>query len=169
MLKLPNPPWYRRWSVILAAVIVLAAGMATLGLRGLQEVANPSTTTAATGPVATVPPEPPTTRPAVVQPSPSTTRAPPGVLWQAEGSDTHRSRLFRAPQSWRIVWSFDCSEFAGGQGGNFKLSGEGAFEEVLIQEFDVRASGSRSVTGGGFGRLVVTSVCEHWEVRAVRA
>ena len=161
----PNPPWYRRGSVILAGVIVLAGCMALLGWRGLQQVASPATTTA---PPATVPPET-TTTPTVLQPSPTTARAAPGVLWEREGSDTHRGRLFRAPRSWRIVWSFDCSAFGDGSGGNFKLTGEGAFEEVLIQEFDTRASGSRSVTGGGFGRLVVNSVCDHWEVRAVRS
>jgi hypothetical protein len=164
MLQLPNPPWYRRWPVILAGVIGVAAVVALLGWRGLSQVANPAPTSRTT--VATVPPS--TSRPPVVQPSTTTTRARPGVLWEAEGADTHHGRLFRAPRNWRIVWSFDCSEFTGGKG-NFKLTGEGAFEQVLIQRFDDRASGSQPVTGGGFGRLVITSVCDHWEVRAVRA
>ena len=161
-MELPNAPFYRRWSFILAGVIGLAAITALLGWRGLQQVANPSPTSS-TAPQATIPPESTTTRPD------PPARTDPGVLWQLEGSDTHRSRLFRAPTNWRINWSFDCSDFAGGGGGNFKLEGQGAFSEVLIQEFDVKASGSRSVTGGGFGRLLVTSVCEHWEIQAVRA
>src|SRR4029453_7418214 len=51
----PNPPWYRRWSFILAGVIGLAAIAALVGWRGLQEfppdttrptvAASPTTTT----------------------------------------------------------------------------------------------------------------------------
>jgi hypothetical protein len=163
MKPLPNPPWYRRWSVILAGVICLAAVTALLGWRGLQEASpSPSTTAPTTTAV-----EPPTTRPPATRPAPSTSRSTPDVLWEAEGADTHRGRLFRAPADWRIIWSFDCSDFAGGEG-NFKLTGEGAFSEVLIQEFDDVADGARSVRGGGFGRLVVTSVCDRWKVQAVR-
>ena len=164
-MQLPNPPWYRRWSVILAGIMVLAALTALLGWRGLQQTASPATATP------TVPPttlaEPTTTQP--LAPPPPTTKPRPGVLWEKNGSDTHRSRPFRAPASWRIVWSFDCSDFARYGGGNFKLTGQGAFERVLIQEFDVKANGTRSVTGGGFGRLVITSVCEHWTVKALPA
>jgi hypothetical protein len=167
-MQLPNPPWYRRWSVILAGVIGVAAIAALLGWRGLQQVADPAPSTR-TAPLATVPaPAPTTTRPQTVQAAPTTTLAP-GVLWQAKGRDTLRGRLFRAPRNWRIVWSFDCSKFAGGRGGNFKISGESGFGHVQIQEFDVKASGSRSVTGGGTGRLIINSVCDRWEVRAVRA
>jgi hypothetical protein len=165
MLKLPNPPWYRRWSFLLAGVIGLAAIVALLGWRGLQQ-ASPSTTTT-TAPPATVAPTT-TTRPPPQSPT-STRAAAPGVLLQMEGSDTERSRLFKAPARWRIVWSFDCREFAGGGGGNFKISGEGAFDEELVQRFGRADEGVATVSGGGFGRLVVTSVCEHWEVQAVRA
>jgi hypothetical protein len=169
MLELPNPPWYRRWSFLLAGIIGLAVVAGLLGWRGLQQVATPAPTTAVT--VTTVPQPSTTTTRGLGQPSTTITRARarPGVLWEHTGSDTHHSKLFRAPRNWRIVWSFDCSDFAGGRGGNFKLTGEGAFEQVLIQEFDVKASGSRSVTGGGFGRLVITSVCDRWTVRALRA
>jgi hypothetical protein len=167
MLQLPNPPWYRRWSFFLASIIVLAGLTALLGWRGLQQADSPSATTQQ--PLATIPPEPSTTQAPEVQPSPTTARTPPGVLWQAEGSDTGQSRLFRAPRAWRIEWSFDCSAFGDGKGGNFKLTGEGAFEDVMIQKFDKKASGQQSVSGGGFGRLVITSVCDHWEVRAVRS
>jgi hypothetical protein len=160
-MQLPNPPWYRRWSVILAGIIVLAALTALLGWRGLQETAGPDTAT---------PTVPPTTvaEPTTILPPP-TTIARPGVLWEKKGSDSYRSRPFRAPPSWRIVWSFDCSDFARYGGGNFKLTGQGAFERVLIQDFDVKANGTRSVTGGGFGRLVITSVCDHWTVQALPA
>jgi hypothetical protein len=39
----------------------------------------------------------------------------------------------------------------------------------MIQDFANEAEGSRLVRGGGSGRLVITSVCERWEVQAVRA
>jgi hypothetical protein len=166
MQPLPSPPWYRRWSVILAGVIVLAAFTALLGWRGLQQVASPSPTTPA--PTTTAVAEPSTTSALNTQPAPSTSRETPAVLWREEGSDSLRGRLFRAPERWRIIWSFDCSEFPGGQG-NFKLTGEGAFDQVMIQAFDDEAEGSQPVRGGGSGRLVITSVCERWEVQAVRA
>jgi hypothetical protein len=166
MQPLPNPPWYRRWSVILAGVIVVAVFAALLGWRGLQQVASPSpTTTTAT---ATTEGGPPTTGTPATQPAPSTSRETPNLLWRAEGSDTQRSRLFRAPERWRIIWSFDCSDFIGGQG-NFKVTGEGAFDRVEIQAYDDEAEGSELIRGGGYGRLVITSVCERWEVQAVRA
>jgi hypothetical protein len=166
-VQLPNPPWYRRWSVILAGVIGVAAITALLGWRGMQQTASPSPTSQATSTTARQ--EATTTRSPVDQTEPTAATSRPGVLWEGTGSDTHRSRLFRAPPSWRIIWSFDCSDFAGGGGGNFKLSGDGAFADVQIQAFDVKASGSRSVTGGGYGRLIINSVCDHWKVQAVRA
>jgi hypothetical protein len=161
----PSPPWYRRWSAILAGVIVLAAFAALLGWRGLQQVASPSPTTP---PATTSAAESPTDPTSATQPAPTSSRETPNVLWREEGSDTHRSRLFRAPGRWRIIWEFDCSNFPGGQG-NFKLTGEGAFDQILIQAFDDQAEGSQPVRGGGSGRLVITSVCDHWEVQAVRA
>ncbi|HZA80147.1 MAG TPA: hypothetical protein VFC13_01570 [Actinomycetes bacterium] len=161
MQQLPHSPWYRRWSVILAGVIGVAAITALLGWRGLQQVASPSPTTS----VPTTAAESPSS---ATRPAPSTSRETPEVLWRAEGSDSQRSRLFRAPDRWRIIWSFDCSAFPGGQG-NFKLTGEGAFDQVMIQAFDDEAEGSQPVRGGGSGRLVITSVCDRWEVQAVRA
>jgi hypothetical protein len=165
MQPLPSPPWYRRWSVILAGVIVLAAFTALLGWRGLQRVASPSPTTLAPTTTAA---EPPTTSVPNTQPAPSTSRETPRLLWRGEGSDSLRGPLFQAPERWRIIWSFDCSDFPGGQG-NFKLTGEGAFDQVMIQDFNDEAEGSQLVRGGGSGRLVVTSVCERWEIQAVRA
>ena len=158
-MQLPNPPWYRRWSVILAGVIGVAAITAMLGWRGLQQVASPSTTTT---PPATAPgPATATTGPAGQG---TTTTRPPGVLWTRSGSDVGRSPGFRAPSGWRIEWSFDCSNFRKFGGGNFKISGGGAFSRVQVQEFDVEASGSRTFTRGGYGHLVIDSVCRRWTV-----
>jgi hypothetical protein len=163
MQPLSNPPWYRRWSAILAGVIVLAAIAALLGWRGLQQVATPSPTSTSVATATTV------AEPATTRTSATTSRLASDILWRAEGSDTHRGRVFRAPERWRIIWSFDCSDFPGGRG-NFKITGEGAFSaRVDIQAFRDQAEGSELVRGGGTGRLVIDSVCERWEVQAVRA
>jgi hypothetical protein len=163
-MLLPNPPWYRRWPVILAGVIGLAAISAMLGWRGLQQVASPSTTVTSQTP-ATVPTTV-TAPPTSARRQAPTTRAP-GVLWSRRGTDVGRSPVFRAPPNWRIVWSFDCSNFKDLGGGNFKITGDGAFRRVDIQRTAVEDSGSRSVPGGGIGYLVIESVCDSWTVKAL--
>ena len=162
-MELPNPPWYRRWSVILAGVIGVAAVVALLGLRGLQGVSSSettSTTLASTTTVTSTTAAVPTTT------QPQSTLAP-DVLWTKTSSENGKSRLFRAPSAWHIEWSFDCSDFNRVSGGNFKITGDGAFEDIQIQEVDVGASGSRTYNMSGFGHLVVESVCGRWTVTAV--
>ena len=44
-MDLPNAPFYRRWSFILAGGIGLAAITALLGRRGLQDTDSPAATT----------------------------------------------------------------------------------------------------------------------------
>ena len=162
-MQLPNPPWYRRWSVILAGVIGLAAITAMLGWRGLQEM-DPSaaaTTTITTRPpstTTTVPPTSPTT----------TTLSPSDVLWSKTGSDIVTSPGINAPSVWHIEWSFDCSNFKKFEGGNFKITGDGAFELIDIQRVDIKASGRKNFKRGGFGHLTVASVCDHWTVKVLR-
>jgi len=163
-MELPNPPWYRRWSAILAGVIVLSAGVAGAGLWGLQGVDGPeptastlASTTTVTGTTAT---------------TPTTTRRPqstlaPDILWTETGSDNGKSDGFRAPSAWHIEWSFDCSNFKAHGAGNFKITGDGAFENIQIQEVDIEASGSRTYRLGGYGHLLVESVCDRWTVTAV--
>jgi hypothetical protein len=163
-MELPNPPWYRRWSVILAGVIVLSAGVALLGLRGLQGASSSETTVTTLASTTTV-----TSTTAAVVP---TTRQAPStfasdVLWTKTSSDNGKSRLFRAPSAWHIEWSFDCSDFNKVDGGNFKITGDGALKDIQIQEFDVGASGSRTYNMSGFGHLIVESVCGRWTVTAV--
>jgi hypothetical protein len=163
-MELPNAPFYRRWSFILASVIGVAAITALLGWRGLQETPDPATTFT---------PQPPTTVPA----SPTTTTTPPtsqehtskpdGVLWAGHDTDAVTSPGFQAPSTWRIEWSFDCSNFKKLGGGNFKITGNGAFERIQIQEYKVKARGSHTFTRGGFGHLLVDSVCRRWSVRVL--
>ncbi len=167
-MQLPNPPWYRRWSVILAGVIGLAAITALLGWRGLRELGNPEP--AAAGP----PPATSTAIPATTTtvPATSTTVAPTttgvaGLLWHQEGHDIDTSPGIRADGAWRIEWSFDCSNFRKFGAGNFKITGDGAFERVEIQQVGVKASGSRTFSRGGFGHLTVASVCDRWTVTVV--
>jgi hypothetical protein len=163
-MELPNPPWYRRWSVILAGVIVLSAVVALLGLRGLQGASSSETTVTTLASTTTVT----STTAAVV---PTTRQAPStlasNVLWTKTSSDNGKSRLFRAPAAWHIEWTFDCSDFNKVDGGNFKITGDGALKDIQIQEFDVGASGSRTYNMSGFGHLIVESVCGRWTVTAV--
>jgi hypothetical protein len=74
---------------------------------------------------------------------------------------------FAAPGRWRVLWSFNCRSFANYGGGNFKLSGAGAFAGVSVQRVGVRGRGVLEVTGGGRGRLTIESVCDRWMVKAV--
>ena len=162
-MELPNAPFYRRWSFILASVIGLAAITALVGWRGLQQVDPPAaavTTLPATitGPTTTLPPS------SIVPSS-----KPADVLWSREAKDvsTLMSEGFRAPSVWRIEWSFDCSNFKRYNGGNFKITGNGAFGQIQIQVFDIKASGTRTFNRSGYGRLLVDSVCKRWKVKAL--
>ena len=153
-MQLPNAPFYRRWSVLLAGVIGLAAIVALLGWRGLQQAdgADPTTTVTATTVVTST-----TTAPT------TTTSRPDDVIWEQEGSDVVQSPTLEAPVAWRIVWEYDCTGFGPG-GGNFKITGSGAFGRVDIQATKVKASGRMSYTRAGYGHLLVESVCDHWKV-----
>jgi hypothetical protein len=71
------------------------------------------------------------------------------------------------PRGWRLVWSFECPSFATYGGGNFKISGEGKLDDVSVQRFAVKGSGSEHVAVGGRGRLVIETVCDRWTVKAV--
>jgi hypothetical protein len=153
-MELPDAPFYRRWSVLLAGIIGLAAIVAMLGWRGLQQVATPSTTT--TPPPTSVAPTTTTST------SSSTTTEPDRVLWEEEGSGVLRSPGFRAPGAWRIEWEYDCTGF--GELGAFKITGGGAFERVDIQANELVGRGRRSFSQVGYGHLLVESVCERWKV-----
>jgi hypothetical protein len=161
-LELPKPPWYQRiwvWGCILGIMVALVTAGAVVGLRQLQSAAAPTTVTA---------PRPAPTEPEVSEVTrPATSRPRTGVLWQKSGSDIHFGTSFRAPARWRIVWSFNCQNFASHGGGNFKITGEGDFEAVSVEEFAVKASGTEQMTVPGRGRLIVSSVCDRWTVRAI--
>jgi hypothetical protein len=163
-MELPTPPWYRRWSVLLAGVIGAAAVAALIGVLGFQGLAGPDptgTTTLA-----------PTTVTSSTAASPPTTRRlqstlAPGILWTQTGRDNGRSPGFRAPPAWHIEWRFDCSNFKKFGGGNFKITGDGDYEDIQIQLVDDESSGSQTFNQGGYGHLMVESVCRRWTVTAV--
>jgi hypothetical protein len=159
-MELPTPPFERRWSVILAGVIGLAAIAAMLGWRGLQEVATPETTMT-TVPTTTLPGPVTTTIPPT---SNTSTNKPDDILWRKQGSDVAKSHGFTAPATWRIEWAFDCTNFEKYGGGNFKITGDGAFERVQIEQVDVEGSGKRTFTFAGYGHLLIESVCDRWTV-----
>jgi hypothetical protein len=104
---------------------------------------------------------------AAVLPTSTRARPEPGVLWQQGGRAGSVGGWFAAPGRWRVLWSFNCRSFAGYGGGNFKLSGAGAFAGVSVQRVGVRGRGVLRVTGGGRGRLIIESVCDRWTVKAV--
>jgi hypothetical protein len=160
----PDAPFYRRWSFLLAGVIGMAAVVALLGWRGFTD-AGSSPTTVTTVPVTTQSP-PSTTAP---PPSNESTSKPDDILWDERNSraSTFRSPGFEAPSAWRIEWAFDCSNFADHGGGNFKITGDGAFQQIQVEKTDVYATGTEPLTRAGFGHLYVETVCERWTVRAL--
>jgi hypothetical protein len=170
VVELPKPPWYRRFGVVFVAAnlvvaAVLVAALVALWPRAAQRPVAPATT-AGVGPQAgQLLPEGP--EPAAILPTSTRTRLAPGVLWQRRESAGTAGGRFAAPGRWRVVWSFNCRSFAKYGGGNFKLSGAGAFAEVSVQRFGVRGRGVLQVAGGGRGRLIIESVCDRWMVKAV--
>jgi hypothetical protein len=161
-MELPAPPFYRRWSVILAGVIGLAAIVAMVGWRGLQEVATPETTVPSSPPTTAVPGAVTTTTTPPTSYGP--TSKPADQLWRGEGTGGELSPGITAPARWRIQWAFDCASFEKYDGGNFKITGDGVFEQVDIQDVATQGTGTRRFTRRGFGHLRVETVCDHWTV-----
>jgi hypothetical protein len=170
VVEVPKPSWYRRFGVVVLAAnlvgaAVLVAAVVALWPRAAPRPGAPATT-AGVGPQAEqVVPQGP--EPATVLPTSTRARLAPGVLWQQQGSAGAVVGRFDAPGHWRVLWSFNCQSFAKYGGGNFKLSGAGAFAEVSVQRVGVRGRGVLPVIGGGRGRLTIESVCDRWMVKAV--
>ena len=170
-MELPKPPWHRRFGIIFVAAnlvvaAVLVAAVVALWPRAAgQRPGTPATTGRVGRQAGQLLPDGP--EPATILPTSTRARLAPGVLWQQRGSAGSVGGRFEAPDRWRVVWSFNCQSFAKYGGGNFKLSGAGAFAEVSVQRFGVRGRGVLQVTGGGRGRLTIESVCDRWTVKAV--
>jgi hypothetical protein len=170
VVELPKPPWHRRFGAIflaanLVVAVVLVAAVVVLWPRAAAQRGGAPATTAGMGPQAGQLAE--GSGPATILPTSTRARLEPGVLWQRRGSAGSVGGRFAAPGRWRVVWSFSCQSFAEYGGGNFKLSGAGAFAEVSVQRFGVKGRGVLQVTGGGRGRLTIESVCDRWTVKAV--
>ena len=170
MVELPKPPWYHRFGVVfLAANLVVAAllvvAVVALWPRAAQRPGAPATTAGVGRHAAQVLSEGP--EPAAILPTSTRARLAAGVLWQQRGSAGSVGGRFDAPGRWRVLWSFNCQSFAKYGGGNFKLSGAGAFAEVSVQRVGVRGRGVLEVSGGGRGHLTIESVCDRWTVKAV--
>ena len=170
MAELPKPPWYRRFGVVVLAAnlvvaVALVGAVVALWPRAAQRPVAPATTAGMRPHAEQLLPEGP--KPATILPTSTGARREPGVLWQMRGSAGSVGGRFDAPGRWRVLWSFSCQSFAKYGGGNFKLSGAGAFAEVSVQRVGVRGRGVLPVTGGGRGRLTIESVCDRWMVKAV--
>jgi hypothetical protein len=168
--ELPKPPWYRRFGVVflaanLVVAAVLVAAVVALWPRAAAQRSGAPATTAGGRQAGQLLSD--GAEPATILPTSTRARLEPSVLWQRRGSAGSVGGRFAAPRRWRVVWSFSCPSFAKHGGGNFKLSGAGAFAEVSVQRFGVRGRGVLQVTGGGRGRLTIESVCDRWTVKAV--
>jgi hypothetical protein len=170
VVEVPKPPWYRRFGVVVVAAnlvvaAVLVVAVVALWPRAAQRPGAPAPTAGVGRHAEQVVPGGP--EPAAVLPTSTTARLAPGVLWQGRGSAGAVAGRFAAPGRWRVVWSFNCQCFAKYGGGNFKLSGAGAFAGVSVQRVGVRGRGVLRVSGGGRGHLTIESVCDRWMVKAV--
>jgi hypothetical protein len=170
VVELPKPPWYRRFGVVVLAVnlvvaAVLVAAVVALWSRAAKRPVAPATTAGVGRPAEQVVRQGP--EPAAILTASTRARLAPGILWQQRGGAGSGGGRFDAPGRWRVVWSFNCRSFAKYGGGNFKLSGAGAFAEVSVQRVGVGGRGVLPVTGGGRGRLTIESVCDRWTVKAV--
>jgi hypothetical protein len=171
VVESPKPPWYRRFEVVVLAVnlvvaAALVAAMVALWPRAAaQRPGAPATTAGWWGgkPGSSCRKTPSQRRSCRPRPRPTWSR---GFCGNGGGAGSVGG-WFAAPGRWRVVWSFNCQSFAKYGGGNFKLSGAGAFAKVSVQRVGVRGRGILEVTGGGRGRLTIQSVCDRWMVKAV--
>jgi hypothetical protein len=85
---------------------------------------------------------------AVVLPTSTRARPEPGVLWQ-QGGGPGRWVGGSQPRPLAGPLVLQLPELARYGGGNFKLSGAGAFAGVSVQRVGVRGRGVLRVTGGG--------------------
>jgi hypothetical protein len=122
--------------------------------------AAPATESATTDTVA-----PETTSKPATTAKPTTTRKPgPRVLFSQSSGGSHSLRPFTAPDSWRLIWSYDCRNFGTG---NFIVSDESFNANIAINELDKGGHGTEYIDGGGRIKLQVITTCSRWTLKAV--
>ena len=106
-------------------------------------------------------------RAAARRPTPTTTTASPGVLWQRSGSDRADGDRFVAPIG--AGWSGRSTARASpATAAELQDLCDSAFRAVSVQAFAVRGRGGRWVNAAGRSHLQTESVCDRWVVTAVR-
>jgi hypothetical protein len=99
-------------------------------------------------------------------PKPTTTAKPtPNLLFSQTSGGNKSVRPFDAPDEWRLVWSYDCKNFAAYGGGNFIVDDEGG-SGVAVNELGKGGSGTEYIDAGGRIKLQVVSTCSRWTLKA---
>jgi hypothetical protein len=108
-----------------------------------------------------------TVAPATTQPKSTTTAKPQSrVLYQKTGSANHSGQPFQAPDGWKLLWSYDCSNFKQYGGGNFIVSDDSG-AGVNVNELGTGGKGAEYIDQGGRIKLQVISTCDRWTLKAV--
>jgi hypothetical protein len=84
-----------------------------------------------------------TVAPATTQSKSTTTAKPQSrMLYQKTGGGNHAAQPFQAPDEWRLLWSYDCSNFKQCGGGNFIVSDD-AGAGVAVNELGTGGKGEQ--------------------------
>jgi hypothetical protein len=109
----------------------------------------------------------PTAAPAATHSSPAARSAAVRTVATFSGSGTEKTPRFTVTATWKLVYSFNCSNF--GQSGNFQVFEDGGsdFSGVTVNDLAMSKSSSTWAYGdGGRHYLEINSECS-WEVKVV--